>query len=302
MGQGDESASRIDLYHMSLNEYVKGRVAAVRELLKQSGEKGTRLERLVEDIIRDFLPGRYSLRTGFLMDHLGNLSPQIDIIITDEYVHPRLFTTLLPALHPADCALATIEVKTTLNEPKLKEAMKNIKTTRQCLKLIHEGGRKVLPPGPGLVYVESAQKVIPEPIGIIVAYESDAPETLMDNIMRICDEESIENRYRFDLLFVLSTGDIIGWIPQGGTQQLFVRPAEDRTNEARLIPVHTPPMASPDESDLTPAPAGRALAFFMMLLYRFIQNMILPSTDAVLRFYTSNAYFDWRPWKAATED
>src|SRR3990172_8152705 len=48
------------------------------------GVKGAAREDVLVEFLKDYLPGRIGVSSGFIVDHNGNLSPQCDVILFDK--------------------------------------------------------------------------------------------------------------------------------------------------------------------------------------------------------------------------
>lgn len=76
---------------------------------------GDQIEILIRDIISEFLPEKYLVREGHIIDELGNVSNQFDIIIFDRLNTPKFFeTTSKSVYYPIESVLAVGEIKKTL--------------------------------------------------------------------------------------------------------------------------------------------------------------------------------------------
>lgn len=62
-------------------------------LLEHPITKGEHCESAWIDFFRSFLPNKYAVDKGFVFDHKGNVSEQIDIIIYDSLYAPLMFGT-----------------------------------------------------------------------------------------------------------------------------------------------------------------------------------------------------------------
>lgn len=79
------------------------------------GEKGGLRERRVTEFLLKYLPRRYALGTGHIIDRHGKISNQTDIVIYDALNGLSLPCDKDYSLFPCECVYATIEVKTELN-------------------------------------------------------------------------------------------------------------------------------------------------------------------------------------------
>jgi len=62
-------------------------------------------------LLRAYLPERYTVDSGFVVDHKGNISEQIDIIIYDRHFTPFIFRGENVVYIPAEGVYAVFEVK-----------------------------------------------------------------------------------------------------------------------------------------------------------------------------------------------
>jgi len=90
-------------------------------------EKGLGNEQALRSILGTVLPRRLAVTKGKLINEHGDTSKQIDIIVYDALNCPVLFTDEnANQILPIQGAYAAIEVKTTLDSTKLKDAFDNL--------------------------------------------------------------------------------------------------------------------------------------------------------------------------------
>lgn len=76
---------------------------------------GDQVEVMIRDMISLFLPEKYLVREGHIIDEVGNVSNQFDIIIFDRLNTPKFFETETKTVYyPIECVLAVGEIKKTL--------------------------------------------------------------------------------------------------------------------------------------------------------------------------------------------
>jgi hypothetical protein len=80
--------------------------------------------------LRSYLPERYSVDSGFVVDCKGNISEQIDIIVYDRHFTPFIFRGENVVYIPAEGVYAVFEVKPCLNIKNLNYAIKKLKSVR----------------------------------------------------------------------------------------------------------------------------------------------------------------------------
>lgn len=82
-------------------------------------------------LLRAYLPERYTVDSGFVVDHKGNISEQIDIIIYDRHFTPFIFRGENVVYIPAEGVYAVFEVKPHLDTTNFNYAVKKLKSVRK---------------------------------------------------------------------------------------------------------------------------------------------------------------------------
>jgi len=82
-------------------------------------------------LLKAFLPGRYGVTTGKVVDSRRRQSQQIDLVIYDTFYSPLLFTLGDATFVPAESVYAVLEVKQTLNGAHLKAASDKVESVRR---------------------------------------------------------------------------------------------------------------------------------------------------------------------------
>lgn len=123
--------------------------------LPHQGEKGGIRERRVVDLLSKYLPKRYGIGTGHIIDSKGGMSNQTDIVIYDAFNGMALPIDNDYSLFPIECVYAAIEVKSKLTasnaqrEEDRGEIYKCIKSTTRLKSLSRNHD---LPSVPSLVF------------------------------------------------------------------------------------------------------------------------------------------------------
>jgi len=90
-------------------------------------EKGLGNENIIRDLLIDFLPEKYGVAKGKIINSRGHLSKHCDIIIYDKLNCPKLFIDENKnQILPIEGVYSVIEVKSTLDSNKLKESFENL--------------------------------------------------------------------------------------------------------------------------------------------------------------------------------
>lgn len=127
-------------YYEGVTQQLRAEVELMNELITMhNGLKGTGNENALRELLTKFLPKRFGIDTGMVIDRTGQVSKQIDVIIYDCLEYPSLYTLGGIHLFPVDNVYATIEVKTTLDAGAAREARENAASVLKLpLAPIHE--------------------------------------------------------------------------------------------------------------------------------------------------------------------
>lgn len=161
--------SLLQKYYQGITQQLRSEVDFINSLFQHQGVKGEGNESVLRDLIVKFIPKRYGVGTGVVVDQQGNPSCQCDIIVYDTFLYPSLLSLTHSHLFPVDIVYATIEVKTTLESKSAKEALQNIASVRRLDYIQHEFGATSIQENE---YAVGIYRSTP-PIGIIFAYNSD---------------------------------------------------------------------------------------------------------------------------------
>jgi len=109
-----------------------------------SGSLGDVSERYFIDVLRKYLPVRYAINNGIIIDSTGSTSDQIDVIIYDNQYTPTLLDQKNHRFVPAEAVYAVFEVKPTINKSYLEYAGEKAasvrKLTRTTIPIVQAGG------------------------------------------------------------------------------------------------------------------------------------------------------------------
>lgn len=122
---------------------------AALEIVPELTEHGTTIgddsEANWARVLREFLPGRYGVAKGQVMDSLGDTSQQIDLLVYDSQYTPLLAKTANGDLFvPAEAVYAVFEVKQEMNRKFMDYAGEKIASVRDLhrtsVPITHAGG------------------------------------------------------------------------------------------------------------------------------------------------------------------
>lgn len=124
---------------------LEARFLAIRNVTDHPTTLGDHSEVDWTGLVRDFLPERYSVGPIFAVDHLGQMSQQIDLGIYDTHFSPQWFGAANGARFvPVESVYAALEVKPNLNRETIKYAKEKVASvrglTRTSAPIRHAGG------------------------------------------------------------------------------------------------------------------------------------------------------------------
>jgi hypothetical protein len=105
--------NNIDLKQLfkGLQKQMSAQLNTSREFIEHPGSKGDTLENAWIEWLRKYLPNRYCVDKAIVIDHEGNTSQQIDIVIYDNWFTPFIFNQNGFYYIPAEGVYAVFEVK-----------------------------------------------------------------------------------------------------------------------------------------------------------------------------------------------
>lgn len=134
-----------DIMH-SLNESVLSELSLSKSIA-HSGESGRAREKIIINFLKKILPSKYKVDTGFVIDAVGGISKQIDVVIYRDNYHSVLEIGEVKYFM-VESVVAVIEVKATIKDKAtLHQALQNIKSVK-ALDRSNKGKNDVVYPNP----------------------------------------------------------------------------------------------------------------------------------------------------------
>jgi hypothetical protein len=99
--------------------------------IEHTGTQGSVTENHWIDVFREYLPTRYDVASGFIIDSHGDRSQQIDIVIFDRHFTPTLLDQQQHRYIPAEAVYAVFESKPQIDKPYLEYAGKKAASARK---------------------------------------------------------------------------------------------------------------------------------------------------------------------------
>lgn len=98
--------------------------------LEHLGDRGVARENILKDFLDQYLPKKYAISKGEIVDSEGNRSKQCDLIIYDHLSCPILYVSKDSQIFPAESVYAVIQVKSVLNTHEVESSINNIKSVK----------------------------------------------------------------------------------------------------------------------------------------------------------------------------
>lgn len=112
--------------------------------ITHSGDRGEANERHFIDILRKYLPNRYTIEKAIVIDSLGNVSDSIDVVIFDRQYTPTLLDNDKHRYVPAEAVYAVFECKPKIDKGYLEYAAGKAASVRRLKRtsvpIQHAGG------------------------------------------------------------------------------------------------------------------------------------------------------------------
>lgn len=180
-------------------------VREISSLVDHAGEKGKNNEKIISNFIRQIIPHKYEISTGFLTDSSGNMSKQMDIFIYNKLRFPDILKHEALSIFPIDWTHANFEIKTKIwNTSDIREALNNIRSVKELFIDEHEF-QLVEPRGKndGTSFINYKNTY---PLGFVIAFDSG-----INNILKAIADEMVKidnKKLHPDLICVLGKGFI----------------------------------------------------------------------------------------------
>lgn len=120
----------LEQYYKGILLSLKSEVELINQIFFHQGIKGEGNENVLRELLIKFIPNKYGVSSGIVIDSKGNQSKQCDIIIYDNWNYPEVLSLTSVKLFPVEFVYAVIEVKTTLTKEEALIAVKNIKSVK----------------------------------------------------------------------------------------------------------------------------------------------------------------------------
>lgn len=158
-----------------------------QEQITHPGSKGDATENNWLELFKGYLPKRYTVDKAFVIDHHGNVSDQIDLVIYDTQYSPLVFNQRGALYVMAESIYAVFEVKPELNKENVEYAGKKIESVR---KLIRSSVPIVY--STGTMPAKPLHKIIGGLLTTRSGWESPIDEILTKHLLHLSTEQELD--------------------------------------------------------------------------------------------------------------
>jgi hypothetical protein len=106
----------------------------IQAQIKHAGERGSEREASLRTFLTSYLPSKYAIANGEIVDEQGQTSKQCDLVVYDHINCPLLLAGKDYRVFPAEPVFAAIEVKSVLNVAELRDASEKIRSVKSLVR------------------------------------------------------------------------------------------------------------------------------------------------------------------------
>lgn len=114
----------------ALDEEMRLKLSSKIDEIYHPTARGSEAELNWIGLLRTYLPERYTVDSGFIVDYKGNISEQVDIVIYDRHFTPFIFRGENTVYIPAEGVYAVFEVKPHFDKNNYDYAIKKLKSVQ----------------------------------------------------------------------------------------------------------------------------------------------------------------------------
>jgi len=164
---------------------------------------GETREDYFQEFLREVLPSRFGVSTGFVVSHDGQRSDQQDVIIYEHIATPVLQPGARFPIHLVESVHVVVEVKTELDKGELKDCVQKARSVKSLKKTgivpgWYVGEHAVTPPVLGTAFARSARPSIKSLTENLHKFNQEAGKGQELDLICILEPPAIIGRFRVD--------------------------------------------------------------------------------------------------------
>jgi hypothetical protein len=212
---------------------IEHKLEIARQSFAHPGTKGDASEEVWLEMLREYLPLRYTATKAHVVDSDGTFSQQIDVVVFDRQYSPFIFKFQGQEIVPAESVYAVFEAKQAVNAALVEYAMKKVATVRRL--------HRTSLPIPTASGVLPAKKPGPILAGIL-AFESDWKPPMGGSLLNALKQGRGDERLDMGCIaahgtFTCDTAGVHRIIPLGKPATAFLFELIARLQELATVPM-----------------------------------------------------------------
>ncbi|MBD3670991.1 MAG: hypothetical protein HUJ29_09475 [Gammaproteobacteria bacterium] len=204
-----------------------------RKLLRHAGEFGRLRENVTKEFIRYCIPHYLEIGTGFVINHEGDISTQIDLVVYERNETPLIQDSEKQFFYPAETVCAIGEVKSVLKKEELKVALNKMaknkvireKVSNTDCEIVRAHGKRELNFDP----VKNDSDRI---LSFLICERFDFNTQNLVNEINNYYECEVENRNKHNMILSISDGLVLYNFPGTEPTEVKYSPVPEVNGEA----------------------------------------------------------------------
>ena len=176
----------------------------IRRSIPHRGESGTLIEREFRSQLEEVLPEKIGVSQGFVVDSIGGVSKQMDIILYDKLDTPRIVASDGAQMFPVEATYACGEIKTYLDSSKLEDSFEKCLSYKELCRKAYIKQSSLIKTGYSLFGCECDYW---QSIFFCIAVESIKANRLNATYNTIVDRRKLPIHKRVDTIIALGGTD-----------------------------------------------------------------------------------------------
>lgn len=218
----------------ALNKSVLDDLDLTRNI-RHPGENGRAREQILKNFLRKIIPKKYSVDTGFVIDAVGGISNQIDIVIYRDDYHSTFEIGEIKHFM-VESVVAVIENKSSMaSADALRNAFDNIKSVKQ-LDRTNKGKNYIIPSRKALDKNDFYHQIF----GAMLTEKSLSSDSLKSEFIRFFEHTS--DKSLWPNMYVDARGSSFRYISQSGHAIVDPRNASAFSISDPLAKTYNPPL------------------------------------------------------------
>ncbi|MEA2378458.1 MAG: hypothetical protein QOD13_2365 [Thermoleophilaceae bacterium] len=111
----------VEEYWAGVLARLQAEVDVFARLVRHKGEQGRENEAALARLLGSFVPRRFGIGTGLVIDASDRTSRQMDLVVFEQSDEPAVLAQTTQLLYPVEAVVACIEVKTTIRKDELED-------------------------------------------------------------------------------------------------------------------------------------------------------------------------------------